>query len=162
MNIHIIALKTLSIMTVLTISGCGGGSEGEKESPPTETVETIPAPIILAKEVRSTNELISTPDFNFISNTDVNVTLPVSPSTSIGYFINICTNFSKENNEVKINYDSCKLRSPLSPREQSFTITLSPAELVLVAQVWPIEEGAQPITIYWNITESGGSWKVAI
>lgn len=162
MNNHRITITTLSLIIAITIAGCGGGSEEKQESLPIETIETIPTPIIMTKGAGNTNELISNPDFNFSSNTNVNVTLPASPSTSISYFINICTNFTKENSKVIINYDSCKLRSTLSSKKQSFTISLSTAELVLVAQIWPIENGAQPITIYQNIAESGNSWKIVI
>jgi hypothetical protein len=63
---------------------------------------------------------------------------------------------------VKINYDSCKLRKTLTTLEQAFTLSLSNAEMMLVAQIWPIENGAQPVTLYWNITESGHSWKITI
>jgi hypothetical protein len=176
MKNNLITLIMLNI--VITTTGCGGGGNSspnetggttlptqelaEDLSPEltpeltTELTPDIPVEIIL------TGDLMSAPDFDFISSSDLNVTLPVSPSTNVSYFINICTDFAKENGEVNINYNSCKLRTTLSTLQQPFTLSLSPTELKLVAQIWPIEDGGQPMTIYWNIAESGSSWKIAI
>ncbi len=142
-------------LIILTISGCGGEDE---TSPQKKAVEQVPTTEVIKK----TSDLISDPDFDFISSTVVDITLPVSPSTSISYFVNICTDFSADNNEVTINYNSCKLRTTLDTKEQKFTLTLSTTELLLIAQIWPIESGAQPINVYWNITDSGRSWKIEI
>ncbi len=156
MKNHLIKLTILNIIIAITITGCGGGEEEDNAQEITAKAQVIAEPTI------TTSELVSDPDFNFISNTDVDITVPVSPSTTISYFINICTDFTKENDEVKINYDSCKLRTTLTTLEQEFTLSLSNAELMLVAQIWPIENGAQPVTLYWNITESGHRWKITI
>ncbi|PKG80818.1 hypothetical protein CXF85_22185 [Colwellia sp. 75C3] len=166
MKSHLITLIILNITIGITLAGCGGG---EEDSGPIETVESPPAPVLIpeatpevTKPTITTSELISEPDFDFISSTELVVTLPASPSTTVSYFINICTDFYEENEKVKINYDSCKLRTILSTLEQPFTLSMSNAESALVAQIWPIEEAALPVTIYWNIAESGNRWKIAI
>jgi len=156
MKHHLIKLTILNIIIAITIAGCGGGEEEDSAVAATAKVPVIAEPTI------TTSELVSDPDFNFTSSTDLDVTVPASPSTTVSYFINICTDFTHENNEVKINYDSCKLRKTLTTLEQAFTLSLSNAEMMLVAQIWPIENGAQPVTLYWNITESGHSWKITI
>lgn len=155
MNTNIIKKVIPNLIIALAITSCGGGDE---EASPKETVVTAPP----VEEIILTSDLVSTPDFNFISNADLGVTLPISPSTSVSYFINICTDFSVENNEVTINYDSCKLRTSLKTQAQPFSLFLSTAELKLVAQIWPIEAGAQPINIFWNIAESGNHWQIEI
>ena len=157
MKTNIITLITL----IIIIAGCGGGG-GEVSTSPEKSVTLTPSTEDETKENTTTNELNSTPEFNFISNTKLDIKLPASPSTNITYFINICTAFSTENNEVEINYDSCKLRTSLTTEEQAFILSISAAELMLVAQIWPIEDGAQPITLYWNINEYGNSWKITI
>ena len=156
MKTNIITLITL----IMIIGGCGGG--GDTNTSPEKAVETTPPTQEVIVEVTATKELNSTPEFNFITNTDLNVTLPASPSTDITYYINICTAFSTQNNVIEIDYDSCKLRASLTTAEQPFILSISAAELMLVAQIWPIKEGAQPITQFWNIDESGHSWKITI
>jgi len=143
-------------MITSAITACGGG--GEEDSPPQKAVEVIQP----TEELVTTGDLVSDIEFDFISSINLDVTLPASPSTSIGYFINICTDFSNVSNEIEINYDSCKLRTTLTTVTQQFTLSLSAAELLIIAQIWPIENGAQPINVYWDIAESGSSWKIAI
>ncbi len=155
MNTYLITL----IMLTITITGCG--SKEEKKTIK-ETVVTNSSVNNPAKEAIKTSDLISTPDFNFISSTNLEVVLPASPSTTVSYFISICTDFSKENDEVIINYDSCKLRTTLTSSEQTFTLSLSTVEVELIAQIWPIEEDAQPINVHWNIAEFGNSWQISI
>ena len=151
MKSYLITFIILNI--IITITGCGGE---EEESPSQETAQVVTEQTIYTKD------LVSKPDFDFSSSTNLVVTIPASPPNNIGYFINICTDFSNVNNKVTINYASCKLRTTLGLVEQLFTLPLSTAEIVLIAQIWPIEEGAQPITIYWNIAETGKSWPITL
>ena len=72
------------------------------------------------------------------------------------------TNLGQFDDEVIINYDSCKLRTTLTSSEQTFTLSLSTVEVELIAQIWPIEEDAQPINVHWNIAEFGNSWQISI
>ena len=169
MKIHLMVL----IITVIT--GCG---QGEEDSPANETMaNTLPIETITdetaddanddttensTQEILTTSDLISEPGFDFISSTDLYLILPIAPSESISYFINICTDFSNENDEVKINYDSCKLRTLLTAQEQLFTLSLSTTESSLIAQIWPVVNDAQPINLYWNIDDSGDSWIIVI
>lgn len=153
-----IYLITLIILTI-TITGCGSEEEEKNNTKAAVTDSTVGS---IVEETVVTSDLIIDPDFNLISSINLDVVLPASPSTTVSYFISICTDFYEESGEVIINYDSCKLRTTLAPLEQSFTLSLSAAELVLLAQIWPIEDGAQPINIYWNITDSGNSWQIAI
>jgi len=105
---------------------------------------------------------VSDPNFNLSAGIELTVTLPSLPSTSTDYFINICTSFTNENNVIQVNYQSCKLRATLTAQTQQFTLSLSTTETQLVAQVWPIENGAQPVNVFWSILESGGNWQLAL
>ena len=149
----------IMIMLTTTITGCGGG---EEDSPSQKVADIVQPTEVVTEEPITTSDLISKPDFDFISSININVILPASPSTNIGYFINICTDFSNENDKITINYDSCKLRTTLTTVTQQFSLSLSTAELLLIAQIWPIENGAQPINVSWDIAESGGNWNIAI
>ncbi|MCP4323615.1 MAG: hypothetical protein GY787_17545, partial [Alteromonadales bacterium] len=113
------------------MTSCGG-----EEGSPNKTIE--PAPSVPVQKSINTSDLVATSDFDFITSVSLAVKLPIAPSSSINYFINICTDFSEESNEVSINYGSCKLRTLLKPQEQSFTLVLSTAESKLIAQIWPI------------------------
>ncbi|MCJ8293638.1 MAG: hypothetical protein MJK15_04455 [Colwellia sp.] len=150
-------MKTYLITMLLltqTLLGCGGEEESEGK---VEVAQETPPPV----NTVTTSELVSTPEFNFISGIKLTVTLPASPTATIDYFINICTDFINEDNVISINYQSCKLRTAITAQTQEFTLSLSVAELQLVAQIWPIESNAQAINAYWDIAESGRNWKIA-
>jgi len=157
-------MKAYSIILVIftstiSIFGCGGGEEEQSTSQ--ESPKTTPPIVETIEEIITTGDLISAPEFDLSSSSELQVSVPASPSTTISYYINVCTDFSSEADEIIINYASCKLRTTLSEAEQQFMLSLSAAENLLVAQIWPIENGAQPINQYWNIAESGNSWQIS-
>ncbi len=141
-----------------TLIACGGEEVETVEQTAKETVavDNTPAPII------TTSDLISNEDFSFTSSASLYLRLPASPSDTVNYFVNICTNLPNKDGIAKINYTLCKLRAPLTANEQNFTLKLSTAESKLIAQIWPIKDGAEPITLYFNIEEMGNTWQIAI
>jgi len=164
MKTHLITIVVLT--SVMSISGCGGedGDTPTEVAAPAETATPPPADNPVAKTT-TTGDLVSAPGFDLITANKLQVSLSASPSTTVSYFINICTDFSNneinnESGDIKINYASCKLRTKVAPIAQQFTFSISPAEEQLIAQIWPIEDGAQPINIYWNIAESGKNWQI--
>ncbi len=153
------SISIILLASLLSISGCGGG----EEETAVEEVVTTPSPVNNSiPETIATGDLISAPDFNLISFTKLQISLPASPSTTISYFVNVCTDFTNDlaNDDIIINYASCKLRTKLAITAQQFTLSLSAAEEQLIAQIWPIENGALPINIYWNIADSGKNWQI--
>jgi len=159
-------LYTSIYLTVLSLLiGCGAGEEGESNGAPSNSApsNTDNTPIkVSVEEIITTGELVSDPNFNLSAGIELTVTLPSLPSTSTDYFINICTRFTNDNNVIQVNYQSCKLRTTLTAQTQQFTLSLSTSETQLVAQVWPIENGAQPVNVFWSILESGGNWQLAL
>ncbi len=158
MKTHIIT----ALLLTLTLFGCGDddGTEivqGTVQETPPPTSSTTPE---TNTDIVATSELISTPDFNFISGTKLTVTLPVAPTATIDYFINICTDFTNEDNLITINYQSCKLRTAITSQTQEFTLSLSVVELQLIAQIWPMESDAKVMNAYWDIAESGHNWQI--
>jgi hypothetical protein len=109
-----------------------------------------------------TSDLVSNTEFSFNSNANLQLKLPASPSSTMNYFINVCSDFSDESGIQKINYDSCQLRTLLKAEEQEFSLSLSNAETVLIAQIWPIKADSQPITFYYNIQDDGESWHITL
>jgi len=157
-------MKTYSITLVLLTSitsvlGCGGGEEDKSTSQ--QVAKTTPQMDSPPEQTITTGDLISLPEFDLHSASELHIGLPASPSAITRYFINICTDFSNEDSVISINYDSCKLRTALTITEQQFTLSLSAAENLLIAQIWPIENDAQPVNIYWNIAESGNNWQLS-
>ena len=158
MKPHIIT----AFLLTLTLFGCGDddGTEivqGTVQETPPPTSSTTPES---NTDIVATSELISTPDFNFISGTKLTVTLPVAPTATIDYFINICTDFTNEDNLITINYQSCKLRTAITSQTQEFTLSLRVVELQLIAQIWPMESDAKVMNAYWDIAESGHNWQI--
>lgn len=162
MNIYPKKNITLNTILAITVTSCGGS--GEQSTKASEVIATTP--LVTATQVTplptATKDLVSKSDFDFISKADLEVIIPTSPTGSINYFINICTDFTTKNDTVEINYNSCKLRTTLGTKEQSFSLFLSSAETLLVAQVWSIEVGTKPVTVFWNIVESGKKWQIVI
>ena len=128
----------------------------QEETEQTNAIESTSLPII------RTNDLVSNTEFSFNSNANLQLELPASPSSTMNYFINVCSDFSDENGIQKINYDSCQLRTLLNAEEQKFSLSLSNAETVLIAQIWPIKADSQAITFYYNIQEGGESWHITV
>jgi hypothetical protein len=128
----------------------------QEEAEQTTAIESTSLPII------RTNDLVSNTEFSFNSNANLQLKLPASPSSTMNYFINVCSDFSDENGIQKINYDSCQLRTLLKADEQEFSLSLSNAETVLIAQIWPIEADSQAITFFYNIQEDGESWHITL
>ncbi len=148
-----------SVLISFFLTACGGGEEDSSEI---NRVASAPLAEGVIEETITTSDLISELDFDLISSAVLEVILPTSPSITTRYFLNICTDYSDRNGVVEINYDSCKLRTSLKSQKQLFSLSLSSAEFRLIAQIWTIENGSQPLNIYWDISESGHSWKIAI
>ncbi len=149
-------MKTQLVILFFTfiLVACGGDDSSQQAVEKQVAIDDSPPPLT------NTSELVSNVDFSFTSSATLKVTLPVNPSGTIGYFINICADFSSENGIDKINFDSCKLRASLTPNEQNFTLRLSNAETRLIAQIWPLQDGAKPISQYFNIQETGNTWRI--
>lgn len=137
--------------------GCGGGGDEESQ---TSTTAPVEQPVVNNDTSVNTIELISDPDFDLTTETELQISLPISPSETTSYFINVCSDFSENNNTVTINYASCKLRTSLTFQEQQFILSLSNTEVKLVAQIWPLVNNATAITIYWDINQSGNEWNI--
>ena len=150
----------------VTVISCGGGEQASTTestvAPSTTPVVFTPPVVPITPDPITFTDLTSTPEFTFTSSTNIEVLLPTAPTGSINYFINICTDYVAQNGSVIINYNSCKLRTALSTSEQSFSLSLSNTESLLVAQVWAIEVSAKPLTLFWNIAESGNKWQIDI
>ena len=140
------------IVLTLAIVGCGA-QEDEVSTPVnvdnntnTDSTPSSPTPTQIDPVTVKTSELITSTVFDLSSSIELVVNLPAAPSTSMRYFINICSAYSNKDGAVSIQYESCKLRASLTSLPQQYHLTLSSNELQLVAQIWPIKSGSKPIT----------------
>jgi len=164
MHLHPITI----IVLTLTIVGCGNQEE-EVSSPviidnSTNTDSTSSSPTTTQTDpvTVKTSELITSTEFDLSSSIELVVNVPAAPSTSLRYFINICSAYSKKDGAVSIQYESCKLRASLTSLPQQYHLTLSSSELHLVAQIWPIESGAKPITRYFENIALANNWDITL
>ncbi|NMP32091.1 hypothetical protein HII17_10975 [Thalassotalea sp. M1531] len=149
--------KSLIILLLSTLTACGGGSESTKEPTISSTIAPQSSDIDI-----TTGELISTPEFSFIGSFDLTINIAEAPEGSIQYYINICSEFTEENNEIIVNYDSCMLRTFLTSQPQSFELALSESQSTLVAQIWPMENNAVVIDVFWQKQGEVSVWNISI
>lgn len=137
--------------------GCGGEEESNStpDPEPQPTTPTVEIEAVITK----TSDLVTSAEFSLSSSAQLKVTLPPS-SDATQYFINICSDFEQQGDNIKINYQSCKLRTTITAQEQHFTLALSTAEQNLIAQIWPLEDGATPLSIFWDISKAGNDWQL--
>ena len=141
-------------------------SQGQTEDEPATTQEDPADQTTVAQSptlpIIRTSDLVSNTEFSFTSSTDLQLKLPATPSSTMNYFINVCTDFSDENGIQEVNYNSCILRTLLKTNEQEFSLSLSNAETVLIAQIWPIMADSRPLTFYYNLNEDGKNWHITM
>ena len=155
---------------ILAMVGCGGQEEEDQVSSAanldnttnTTSTPSNPPPLQTNTATVKTSELITNAEFDLTSDLELTVNVPAAPSNSISYFINICSTYSNIDGSVTIQYDSCKLRAPLTSVQQQYNLTLSSTELQLIAQIWPIESGAKPITRYFENNTSDNNWDILL
>jgi len=141
------------VTTTICLVNCGGGEE-EKDTKEKSQIQPPPVQIV------NTGDLVSNTQFDFSSGYTLNVVLAPLENNQVRHFINICTDFSLTENGYSINYDSCKLRTSFSENNQEFELSLSAAETNLIAQIWPIENNATPIELFWTTNESS-PWAIS-
>jgi len=149
----------LWLILISPLVSCGGGEESQS-TPAVTLPETTSSADNTTEMALHTSDLVSAPEFDLTASMELQVTIPPSPSTTTSYFINICSDFSNQNNEIEINYASCKLRTTLTAQQQQFTISLSTTEIQLIAQIWPIEKDAIALNIFFDLSELDNNWQI--
>jgi len=156
---NILYRDVLFPVLVCTIVGCGGGggdSGGTKEPLSSETS------VITQASIETTDELVSNTTFEFTSGFELTLILSALDGTKVPHFVNVCSDYSQVEDVYTINYDSCRLRTSFTDELQQFHISLSAAETVLIAQIWPIENNAVPINLFWSRTNSSENWEIDV
>jgi len=139
----------------LTIVSCGGGGD-EATTPPLANEDVI-TPV---EAIQTTDDLISNTSFEFTSGFELTLILSALEESEVQHFVNVCSDYTQDNQNYIINYDSCRLRAPFTETQQHFDISLSAAETTLIAQVWPIENNATPINFFWSRADNDEEWQI--
>ncbi|MCP4490201.1 MAG: hypothetical protein GY820_23220 [Gammaproteobacteria bacterium] len=144
----------LIIFTILFLHSCGGG---------TPSVDSNSADVA-GSAVNSSkfNELTVSSDFDFIGGENLTIEVVNVTQSLERRYINICSEFSKVGGQYKINYNSCLLRTSLQSDYREFKVVLSSNEQELLAQVWPMVDGASPKNYHWNRSEGVNDWKIEV
>ena len=101
-------------------------------------------------------------DFDFIGGETLSITIADVGSSTERRYLNICSQFSEVNGEFSVSYDSCLLRTSIQGSNSGFDITISSSQQKLIAQVWPLNNGARPVNYHWSKSEDGNDWKITV
>jgi len=145
----------INIMLILSVYACGGDAEDDIQ-PKTEIITEV------VEKAITTADLVASEGFDFITDYEVDIKLAMSPANGIQYYINICSDYKNDKENVVINYNSCKLRTFLTSEEQHYTLLISAAETNLIAQIWPMENNAQAHNFYWNKSSNNTPWFISL
>ncbi len=147
----------LFVTLTLAIVSCGSG--GDDATPPPPAKVDVVAPI---EPIKTTDDLVSNTTFEFTSGFELTLILSALDGAEVQHFVNVCSDYTQDKEYYTINYDSCRLRTLFTENQQRFIISLSAAETALIAQVWPIENNATPINIFWNRADNGEQWEISV
>lgn len=168
------------IPAIAMLTACGGGGGGGDSSvstssgtaqatppaastpPPAATPPPPPAPEPESNdEPEVMGDLVSDEKFDFIGESNLTLALDNNADASRVY-LNVCNDFETVNGEVKVNYNTCQLRTTLPSGFAEYQLTIGGDVENLVAQVWVVEEGAVPANFYWSASEDDANWAIVV
>ena len=153
-----ISYFSLTIIFLLNACGGGGGDGGDSgESNSAPAVVTAPVTAI-----QSSTSLSTSKEFDFVNNFKLDLKIDQTKSLSRSLYINVCSDYVELNGTYQINYDSCLLRTSVREGLSEYKIILSQNETQLIAQLWLIEEMAEPVNYFWDKTVEPGGWKLTL
>lgn len=150
---------TASLLAAL-LTACGGGGGDSKSSAP---VAPAPEPVATSgnnEEEEVTADLTTTPDFTFSGSYELTVVVEKAEYTGVQYYVNVCSDY-EASDPMTVKYDSCMLRTHVTEADQEFVLSLSESQESLLAQVWPMENGAEPIDIIWQKGQDTATWRIS-
>lgn len=146
------------IFITLALFACGGGSQDQSQA---EAVVPGEAESLATGATRM-NDLRVGSDFDFIGGETLDIVISNQVNGGGGAYINVCTDFTRLQSSYEIDYDSCVLRTRLNQPYQQYAVTLSPSNDLLLAQVWSLEDGAEPVSYLWNRAVDGQRWQIDV
>jgi hypothetical protein len=153
-----IKASAISIMLLFIYScGQGGGGGGDSSSSPS------PSPSPGGDSSSSIMDGLNvSSDFDFIGGETVSITIVDESSTAERRYLNICSDFTDDNGEFSVSYDSCLLRTSLQSQHSNFEIVISSTQKELIAQIWTLQDGVLPVNQRWSRSEDGYYWEITL
>ncbi|MFT5504407.1 MAG: hypothetical protein ACI845_002130 [Gammaproteobacteria bacterium] len=145
------AIKASAIyIMLLFLYSCGQGEDGSSSSSGGESSST------------SLEDLNVSSDFDFIGGETLTVTIVDESSSIERRYLNICSDFTDDNGAFSVSYESCLLRTSLQSQYSEFEIVISSTQQELIAQIWPLQDGALPVNQRWSRSEDGADWQITL
>ncbi len=147
-------MKVISVLlTLIFLSACGQGENGSS---------TDGGSSIEGSSSTRTVDLKVSPDFNFIGGETLTIRIVNEGSSSERLYLNICSDFNQVDGQYQVNYGGCILRTSIQSQYGEYEINLSSNEQELLAQVWPLVDGASPESYLWYRLVDGNDWQITV
>jgi len=153
---------TLIFMMSLLMVACGGGGGGSTSAPtpaavieePTEPEVEEPTVIVVAEPELDPNaiydataELIVSKSFLLEQEYELAVSYQNVDNRSA--YVSVCTEFTEGQNGIKVNYNSCMLRTSING-DYSGTLTVANDQNRLIMAIWYLDDTKNPRYEIWD------------
>jgi hypothetical protein len=148
---------SLIYLMLLFLSSCGGGSGSSSNA--SSVGGGAPSDATSSSKME---DLDVSRDFVFIGGETLTITI-IDEATSVARrYLNICSDFTDDNGTLSVSYESCPLRTSLQGQLSTFEIVISSNQQELIAQIWPLHDGALPVSHRWSKSVDGNDWQITL
>jgi len=150
-----INITVISMMSVLLVA-CGGGGGSSASSTPEPVVAVVDDPVVVVVVepepdpniiYDTTAELVVAKSFLIEQEYDLSISYKNDNNRNV--YLSVCTEFSEEESGIKVNYNSCLLRTSI---ESSFAgkLTVANDKNRLVMAIWYLDDIKNPRFELWE------------
>lgn len=108
------------------------------------------------------SDLLVAPDFDFIGGESLRITVVDSGSAYQRRYLNICSDFRAVDGGYRVSYDSCLIRTSINAPHTDFELGISSSQQELIAQLWYLQDGADPVSHRWSRSVHGEQWTIEV
>lgn len=146
--IKAIKASTAYIMLLFLLCSCGQGEGGSGSG---------------GESGRSSIENLNvSSEFDFIGGDTLTIKIIDESSFIERRYLNVCSDFNNVNGEIRVNYESCLLRTSLQGQHSEFKIVVSSNQQEFLAQIWPLQDDALPINYRWSRLKENNDWEITL
>ncbi|MEM7562240.1 MAG: hypothetical protein AAF353_04215 [Pseudomonadota bacterium] len=140
------------ISALLLVASCGQGGGGTSDE----------GQATGSTDANRLEDIQVSRDFDFIGGEKLSFSVLNQSNSQARLYLNVCSDFSEKNGEYQISYDSCLLRTALDSQYTEFEIQISNTHKELIAQIWSLSEGSEPVNHRWKWVDDGYQWEINI